>query len=236
MNNKKHDEKSTLNERMQLENSMIKFEPKKLNNMEKDILKKYKAKLKDSFNTKWKLFLFNHVIKKVNKDKLNSNEFIKFEISEEIVTIYSAEYWQMDRHNELKGLKIDKIYEELKALDLDESILKKECLSSYEKYFETQIFPKYEFLNLLEENQCHYCRLTIENVKFLAEKKQLFKKNERGWSLEIDRKNSNFEYKKDNCVMSCYWCNNAKTDEFTYDEFKKIGESFEIIWEARLKK
>jgi hypothetical protein len=39
--------------------------------------------------------------------------------------------------------------------------------------------------------------------------------------IEIHRKNSNKEYTKDNCVISCYWCNNAKTDGFTYEE---VGE------------
>ena len=31
-------------------------------------------------------------------------------------------------------------------------------------------------------------------------------------------------YNKDNCVLACYWCNNAKTDAFTADEFKPIGK------------
>jgi len=62
----------------------------------------------------------------------------------------------------------------------------------------------------------------------------LFKKSERGWNLEIDRKNSNYEYTKDNCVMCCYWCNNAKTDEFTYPEFKEIGLAFKQVWDKRL--
>lgn len=204
--------------------------------MEKDVLKKYKAKTKDSFNTKWKLFLFNYVISKYTPDKLIFDEFLKFEIDDEIVQIYSAEYWQKDRKDTIKELQIDKIYETLKSLDIKNIELKKECFVHYEKYFTENVFPKDEFLNLLKEEKCHYCNLTIEMVKQLAKNKNLFKKNERGWSLEIDRKNSNLEYKKDNCVMSCYWCNNAKTDEFTYLEFKEIGQSFEVVWNKRLNK
>ena len=30
-------------------------------------------------------------------------------------------------------------------------------------------------------------------------------------------------YNADNCVLACYWCNNAKTDAFTDKEFKPIG-------------
>lgn len=31
-------------------------------------------------------------------------------------------------------------------------------------------------------------------------------------------------YNPDNCVLACYWCNNAKTDAFTDKEFKPIGD------------
>ena len=44
-------------------------------------------------------------------------------------------------------------------------------------------------------------------------------------------------YNKNNCVVACAWCNNAKTDAFSYDEFKpigvKIGEKIKSILEKR---
>ena len=205
--------------------------------MGKDSLDKYKVKAKDSFNTKWKLFLFNHVISKSNPDKLTFGEFSKFKIDDNLVQIYSAEYWQKDRNlklNDDNDLVIDNIYKSLKKLD-ENSKFKNVCKFEYVKNFE-KIFLYTEFLELINEKECSYCKLTIEKVEQLAERKKLFKKNERGWSLEIDRKNSNKEYKKDNCVMSCYWCNNAKTDEFTFEEFEEIGKSFEVVWNKRLKK
>jgi hypothetical protein len=52
--------------------------------------------------------------------------------------------------------------------------------------------------------------------------------------LEIDRKNSNFEYSENNCVLACYWCNNAKTDEFTFEEFQIIGTTMRYVWQKRL--
>ncbi len=33
-----------------------------------------------------------------------------------------------------------------------------------------------------------------------------------------------------NVVLACYWCNNAKTDTFTYEEFKEVGKVFANIW------
>jgi hypothetical protein len=34
--------------------------------------------------------------------------------------------------------------------------------------------------------------------------------------------------------MACYWCNNAKTDEFTAEEFKPIGEAIGAALMARI--
>lgn len=96
------------------------------------------------------------------------------------------------------------------------------------------MFPPEEFVALTDTEECAYCGITIPMVTELANKQQLFKKNYRGWSLEIDRKDSNFEYSTDKCVMACYWCNNAKTDEFTHEEFKMVGEVIKKIWADRL--
>ena len=100
----------------------------------------------------------------------------------------------------------------------------------------SEIFPPIAFEELLKRKTCEYCHVTIDEIVELSDKNQLRKKNYRGWSLEIDRIDSNFEYKKENCVMACYWCNNAKTDEFTGDEFKEIGKEIRKVWEARLGK
>ncbi|KOH46766.1 hypothetical protein NC99_04170 [Sunxiuqinia dokdonensis] len=35
-------------------------------------------------------------------------------------------------------------------------------------------------------------------------------------------------------MFSCYWCNNAKTDTFSSEEFKIIGKEIGKIWEKRL--
>jgi hypothetical protein len=47
-------------------------------------------------------------------------------------------------------------------------------------------------------------------------------------------KEANLEYLMENCVTCCYWCNNTKTDEFSYYEFKKVGVEIEKIWHERL--
>ena len=62
---------------------------------------------------------------------------------------------------------------------------------------------------------------------------KIYKKSLRGWNLEVERKDSNREYSPSNCKMACYWCNNAKTDEFTYEEFKLVGKEIRKVWDKR---
>lgn len=96
------------------------------------------------------------------------------------------------------------------------------------------IFPSEKFNLFTEAEKCVYCEITIPMVVELANKQQLYMKNYLGWSLEVDRIDSNKEYSPENYVKDCYWCNNAKTDEFTFEEFKEVGISIEKIWKIRL--
>ena len=54
--------------------------------------------------------------------------------------------------------------------------------------------------------------------------------------MEVDRKKPNEEYHIKNLALCCYWCNNAKTDEFSEEDFKVIGSVIRIVWNKRLKK
>ena len=124
MNNKKHDEdffRTVYGDE----------ELKKL----KNVKKRYDAKVQDSFNTKWKLFLFNSVINNTNRP-LDLESFIKFKISDELVSKYTAEYWQSDRND-----IIDKIYDKLKELDLKQE-LKSLCKTHYKSNFEDVFYSR----------------------------------------------------------------------------------------------
>ena len=77
-----------------------------------------------------------------------------------------------------------------------------------------------------QKEVCEYCHLlgdtTIHYKKrFRPNKKGTFN---RGYNLEVDRKDSKGPYSPKNCVLACYPCNNAKSDVFTYEEFHQIGE------------
>ena len=123
-----------------------------------------------------------------------------------------------------------KKWREEKAVNL------KTLMDHYTKGTFPMVFPYKYFEEFIKsKDKCEYCHLTEANIKSLIDKQQLNKKKDtRGWNLEIDRKKPNYEYTKENCVWCCYWCNNAKTDEFSAEEFTKIGEVIKIIWDERL--
>jgi folylpolyglutamate synthase/dihydropteroate synthase len=86
-----------------------------------------------------------------------------------------------------------------------------------------------------KKGTCEYCGVSNEQIKKLRENKLIFSKSGRGFSLEVDRKDPNLEYTKYNCCMACYWCNNAKTDEYLPFEFKEIARGINTEWNRRLK-
>jgi len=199
--------------------------------MEKENIQKYKNKAKASFKTKKNLFVFYLAI---NKElKISDLSFDEFKITDNLVKLYTSEYWQQELDYTINGLKISEIEKRINIIE-NENIelftqLEKEYIASF-----SNIFPESDFDKLLLINECHYCKITVDEIEQLGNRKLLFKKNLRGWNLEIDRINSNYEYFPENCVMSCYWCNNAKTDEFTEAEFLKIGVEIKKIWKDRL--
>jgi 5-methylcytosine-specific restriction endonuclease McrA len=204
--------------------------------MDSKVTQKYNAKANDSFTTKLNLYLFSKAVKQ-NLNDLNLEDFRSFEIGKELVDLYSTEYWQYEPEHELvPGLTNDAIY---KLIDIIKKEYKDVIAEMKNDYVNKQfhvIYPISDFDNLLQSNTCAYCKITTEEIIELADHKQLHKKNYRGWILEIDRLDSNLEYKKENCVMACYWCNNAKTDEFTGEEFMSIGSEIRKIWNKRLRK
>lgn len=86
-----------------------------------------------------------------------------------------------------------------------------------------------------QNKKCFYCDLSEEESQEIVFK-GLLKSNRfpfngnitrgvnRGYWLEIDRKNPKGKYSHSNCELSCYFCNNDKSDVFQssqYGEFIK---------------
>jgi len=194
----------------------------------------YTSKANDSFRTKMKMYLFHKAITQT-WDSFSPEDFNSFQIDQELVDRFTTEYWQELHDYTINGLTISQIYKIMEEKGAEHKLLIESLRKEYVLKF-NDVYEKDKFYRLLESQKCEYCEITVNDIEQLAINRKLYKKNERGWKLEIDRINSNLEYKPDNCVMACYWCNNAKTDEFTYEEFKEIGKEIRKVWETRLKK
>jgi len=77
---------------------------------------------------------------------------------------------------------------------------------------------------------CYYCGVREETVQQLIHEGVLtssrfpvggkMKRGKcRGYYLEIERKDSNSLYTPENCELSCYFCNNDKSDIFTAPQY-----------------
>ena len=72
--------------------------------------------------------------------------------------------------------------------------------------------------------ECCYCHCTKEELDKFYNLTDFKRKNTRGKSLEIERRKDG-KYTKTNCALCCHWCNNAKSDVFSSEEFGPIGEA-----------
>ena len=195
----------------------------------------YRSKAKDSYNTRMRFLKFHCV---VNDIAPTINSFLEFDLSkhEDLVTIYTCQYYQWDSSDKLEGVKselsINEIYKKIKHLNFTKDI-ESEWFEKYFKIFKTQ-YSEDNFKKDTNAQECYYCKITLDEINTLASEQKLFKKNERGFTMEIDRKKPNLEYTNENCVPACYWCNNAKTDEFDDLEFMPIAEQIKAIFNKRL--
>jgi hypothetical protein len=68
-----------------------------------------------------------------------------------------------------------------------------------------------EYIEFTKIKNCHYCNVPMNWHPY----------HMTGYYL--DRKDNSLGYSVDNCVVCCARCNEAKSDHFTYDEWKQIG-------------
>ena len=86
-----------------------------------------------------------------------------------------------------------------------------------------------------KDRQCEYCLIKESEIRTLINSGKIRTKRltTRGRTMEVDRRDPRGHYEVSNLVMSCYWCNNAKTDEFTYEEFRAMSCNTPNIWKNR---
>lgn len=75
-----------------------------------------------------------------------------------------------------------------------------------------------DFLTFTEIEECHYCNAPIYWMPYSQNK------GRGNGAYNIDRKDNQKGYTKDNCVVCCRRCNLAKGDRFTYAEWLQLGK------------
>jgi 5-methylcytosine-specific restriction endonuclease McrA len=93
--------------------------------------------------------------------------------------------------------------------------------SSFKDY---EAFKKWYYS---QEKKCHYCGITEKETSEIVEKGLLTSKRfpKRGARLEISRKNPKVDYSEKNCVLTCYYCNNDKSDIFDEKQYKAFFQN-----------
>lgn len=110
------------------------------------------------------------------------------------------------------------------------------CLKDYEAFHQCISLPAFNALFIPEPTACAYCHITQTEFKALRQAGQLQTKRlrTRGTSFEIDCRRPELGYTEGNLALCCYWCNNAKTDEFSDAEFQPIADALALVWRWRL--
>ena len=91
-----------------------------------------------------------------------------------------------------------------------------------------------EWYNIKDKN-CYYCGLSEQDSQQIVHKGLLTSNRfplggktspgvNRGYWLEIDRKNPKGIYSKENCELTCYYCNNDKSDVFSDEQYNRFKQ------------
>lgn len=86
--------------------------------------------------------------------------------------------------------------------------------------------------------KCHYCNTSILDIRQLLNRGVIAGRlvrggASRGPNFEIDRMDPNGSYSRENCVLSCYYCNNDKSNTYNYTLYKNyIGPIRQQMWES----
>ncbi len=222
---------------------------------DKEIERKAKELCKKTLKRKLEIFFYHTLIHGINNDTtrkdvstITYDDFINFNLDNNKENEYTYS-WQLksDKDAEDNIDKIDEIFnkhfgetfntiiKEYFKNDFNNSNIKEDIKRLYDQSIKADGSP-----------QCHYCGITKNNIDKIIETtkgdfnnpQRFYTKRfyNRGHSIEIDQKEPNKGYESGNMVLCCYWCNNAKSDEFTYKEFKNnIAPMIRKIWLERFK-
>ncbi len=196
--------------------------------------KRYNSLVNRSFIRHLDLVLYEHFYCGESLPK-TLTQYANHNISEKVIKQYGKDYENMSKVRE-RNKKIKKwIHENADQVS--------DFKNAYKNYFENGVLQRQYFREKVyykdhesANRQCCFCGITEDKIQELVDNNQIHTKRyySRGKTMEVDRIIPNDPYTPFNINLTCYWCNNAKSDEFSAEEFKKIGQKISVIWESRL--
>ncbi len=125
-----------------------------------------------------------------------------------------------------RNVEMTNVSEEVKRLYASKKGLKQVSIEEFKNWYESK------------KGCCDYCGLTSQESLILFHKyPNSTRGGRRGKRLELDRIDlciKNYGQDISNLALACYWCNNAKTNYFTFEEFKIIGEQIKVVQNNRI--
>lgn len=164
----------------------------------------------------------------------------------------APKYAQIADKLELKENEISKLMKELKFEKKDEIATISKLRNQYNNKKSNEKWGFKNFKSFYEwykkqPGKCFYCGISeqessdyyeyLKDIGYRAlwERNGITMHSTRGKTLEVDRKDNRESYKASNCVLACYYCNNAKSDVFQWEEFKKaIGPAIAQVIRSRV--
>lgn len=76
-----------------------------------------------------------------------------------------------------------------------------------------------DFVSIIKNSSCHYCSKELTFNPYTRNENQEYVSR----AYQLDRKDNNLGYLKDNIVPCCWNCNRMKSDIYTYEDFIKLS-------------
>lgn len=197
---------------------------------------KYQQILYRDYERTLEMFIYTNNFPELEND-IQLKEFDNFVLDKNKSDKLSSEYI-LENQNYGSAYELDKKYKIYSKWFCKSN----KYFENFKKNFEDILFPEIIFNEIYYHNEdnkiCSYCGISENIIKDLIIAENIFTKSlwNRGRTMEIDRKDPTKGYTKDNIALSCYWCNNAKTDEFCGVEFENLRNGMKTIWNLRIEK
>lgn len=113
--------------------------------------------------------------------------------------------------DEALAFKASKSYQTLKMIHQKYTKKRKDGFKTFANFYDWY---------RAQNQKCHYCGTAQGELERLFDD-ELVSSSKFTATLHVEQKTPKQGYNKDNCVLSCALCNNAKSDMISYENFKK---------------